>query len=248
MGTNLRRLAIAGWRSPRSRQRRRTARRPDRRGWRPTRRRRRSASTTRRRSCAGGSRATERGGRAGAATASSSRRPRRGPRPATGDVWDSGEVALATPSTIDYAGPALASRTRYFWSVRHGRDRRGVGARDLVRDRLPEPDRVEGHLDLRSRAHAERRSRNAAGPPTTPAACRATRRCSQPPPRATGSCAWTPSPASRPARRVTLEDETADDRDRRHRARQHDGGARRRPPATRTSRSPRSPTSRRARR
>jgi alpha-L-rhamnosidase len=34
-----------------------------------------------------------------------------------GDVWDSGEVAGAK-SSADYAGPALASRTRYFWSVR----------------------------------------------------------------------------------------------------------------------------------
>lgn len=35
----------------------------------------------------------------------------------TGDVWDSGTVAGAA-QTVDYAGPALASRTRYFWSVK----------------------------------------------------------------------------------------------------------------------------------
>ena len=35
----------------------------------------------------------------------------------TGDVWDSGTVSSAA-QTIDYAGPALASRTRYFWSVK----------------------------------------------------------------------------------------------------------------------------------
>src|SRR5262245_2734820 len=34
-----------------------------------------------------------------------------------GDVWDSGTVASAALST-DYAGPALKSRTRYFWSVK----------------------------------------------------------------------------------------------------------------------------------
>ena len=32
-------------------------------------------------------------------------------------VWDSGRVRSATP-WVDYAGPALASRTRYSWSVR----------------------------------------------------------------------------------------------------------------------------------
>ncbi|MDA0184783.1 glycoside hydrolase family 78 protein [Solirubrobacter phytolaccae] len=35
----------------------------------------------------------------------------------TGDVWDSGTVA-GSAQVIDYAGPALASRTRYFWSVK----------------------------------------------------------------------------------------------------------------------------------
>ena len=35
-----------------------------------------------------------------------------------GDVWDSGEVASAEPFARDYTGPALASRTRYHWSVR----------------------------------------------------------------------------------------------------------------------------------
>ena len=34
-----------------------------------------------------------------------------------GDVWDSGEVTSSSQSA-DYGGPALASRTRYFWSVR----------------------------------------------------------------------------------------------------------------------------------
>jgi len=34
-----------------------------------------------------------------------------------GDVWDSG-VVRATEPVADYAGPALASRTRYHWSVR----------------------------------------------------------------------------------------------------------------------------------
>src|SRR6201999_4019663 len=34
-----------------------------------------------------------------------------------GDVWDSGEVS-SDRNTAAYAGPALASRTRYYWSVR----------------------------------------------------------------------------------------------------------------------------------
>ena len=33
------------------------------------------------------------------------------------DVWDSREVASPEPAVV-YAGPALASRTRYYWSVR----------------------------------------------------------------------------------------------------------------------------------
>ena len=32
-------------------------------------------------------------------------------------IWDSGRVRSSTP-WVDYAGPALASRTRYSWSVR----------------------------------------------------------------------------------------------------------------------------------
>ncbi|GLY93797.1 family 78 glycoside hydrolase catalytic domain [Actinoplanes sp. NBRC 103695] len=34
------------------------------------------------------------------------------------DVWDSGRVVSAKSFDVDYAGPALASRTRYFWRVR----------------------------------------------------------------------------------------------------------------------------------
>src|SRR4051812_31249570 len=34
-----------------------------------------------------------------------------------GDVWDSGTVASADPFA-EYAGPALAPRSRYYWSVR----------------------------------------------------------------------------------------------------------------------------------
>src|SRR3954454_5135971 len=39
----------------------------------------------------------------------------------TGDVWDSGEVS-SDRNTAVYAGPALASRTRYYWSVRSWTD------------------------------------------------------------------------------------------------------------------------------
>ena len=34
------------------------------------------------------------------------------------DVWDSGRVASARSFDVEYGGPALASRTRYFWRVR----------------------------------------------------------------------------------------------------------------------------------
>ena len=34
------------------------------------------------------------------------------------DVWDSGKVASADSVLVPYAGPALKSRTRYYWSVR----------------------------------------------------------------------------------------------------------------------------------
>ena len=54
---------------------------------------------------------------AGEATASWWPRQRRRAAAGQGDVWDSGEVASSAQS-VDYAGPALASRTRYFWSVR----------------------------------------------------------------------------------------------------------------------------------
>ena len=36
----------------------------------------------------------------------------------SGDVWDSGRVASAQSFDVAYAGPALASRTRYYWRVR----------------------------------------------------------------------------------------------------------------------------------
>ncbi|WP_330278854.1 MULTISPECIES: alpha-L-rhamnosidase [unclassified Streptomyces] len=34
------------------------------------------------------------------------------------DVWDSGKVASPESTLVPYAGPALAARTRYYWSVR----------------------------------------------------------------------------------------------------------------------------------
>ncbi|MEK8142077.1 hypothetical protein NKH18_04000 [Streptomyces sp. M10(2022)] len=39
------------------------------------------------------------------------------------DVWDSGKVASADSVLVEYAGPELASRTRYYWSVRVWDDR-----------------------------------------------------------------------------------------------------------------------------
>jgi alpha-L-rhamnosidase len=44
-----------------------------------------------------------------------------------GDVWDSGRVASSDPWTT-YAGPALASRTQYHWSVRVWTDADSAGA------------------------------------------------------------------------------------------------------------------------
>lgn len=35
-----------------------------------------------------------------------------------GDVWDSGKVTSSQSSNVTYAGPALASGTRYYWEVR----------------------------------------------------------------------------------------------------------------------------------
>lgn len=35
-----------------------------------------------------------------------------------GDVWDSGKVTSSQSANVAYAGPALASSTRYFWKVR----------------------------------------------------------------------------------------------------------------------------------
>ena len=35
-----------------------------------------------------------------------------------GDVWDSGKVTSSQSSNVTYGGPALASRTRYYWKVR----------------------------------------------------------------------------------------------------------------------------------
>ena len=37
---------------------------------------------------------------------------------AQGDVWDSGPVNSAQSVNVAYAGPALASRRRYYWQVR----------------------------------------------------------------------------------------------------------------------------------
>ena len=35
-----------------------------------------------------------------------------------GDVWDSGRILSADSIDVAYRGPALHSRTRYFWTVR----------------------------------------------------------------------------------------------------------------------------------
>ncbi|KAJ6512363.1 bacterial alpha-L-rhamnosidase-domain-containing protein [Mycena vulgaris] len=37
--------------------------------------------------------------------------------PSAGEVWDSGNISSSLPYLADYAGPALQSDTRYFWTV-----------------------------------------------------------------------------------------------------------------------------------
>ena len=134
------------------------------------------------------------------ATASSWRRRRRGPPRARATC---GTRARSPRRPIRRVrGPALASRTRYFWSVRTSRGPEWAAA-DLVRDRLSEPERVEGRLDLRAARAPSARSRSRRRRPTTPAACRATRPCSRPLLPATASCASRTWPGSAPGRRVT---------------------------------------------
>ncbi|WP_443612994.1 glycoside hydrolase family 78 protein [Actinomadura madurae] len=66
------------------------------------------------------------------------------------DVWDSGKVRSSRSFDIEYAGPALRSRTRYFWRVRvwdaaHRASRWSrAGA---VRDGVPHSGRVPGDMD-----------------------------------------------------------------------------------------------------
>ena len=95
---------------------------------------------------------------------------------------------------------------------------------------LPDPERVEGRLDLRPGAHRAPHHAPRRRWPTTRAACRATRPCSPPPRPATGSCGWPqrgrvrPRPGRHARHRRRPGD--GDDRHRGHRARRHDGRAR----------------------
>ena len=50
------------------------------------------------------------------------------------DAWDSGEIDSAQPWTI-YKGKALASRSRYFWSVR-ARTTAGASGWSIVAERM----------------------------------------------------------------------------------------------------------------
>ena len=98
------------------------------------------------------------------------------------DVWDSGEVASPDPWVV-YAGRALASRTRYYWSVRvwAGGLASDVGGADVVRDGVPGGRRVERPVD--------RRPREAAGADRRPKARPTTRR-SAPPASSVARCRW----------------------------------------------------------
>ena len=70
----------------------------------------------------------------------------------TGDVWDSGEVATGDPFA-EYKGPALASRTRYYWAVKTDAwsapswfETAYLSAADWKGDWISGPQRIERRL------------------------------------------------------------------------------------------------------
>ena len=139
-------------------------------------------------------------------TASWWRRPRRRPRRARATCGTRAR-SRSDRNTAVYAGPALASRTRYYWSVRSwaGADRVGLGGRRLVRDGVREPVRVEGHWisgPAAARGGADRPRR---APRTTTAACRARDARPRPPPPAARCCAWQQRPNFFVGKAVTLD-------------------------------------------
>ena len=89
------------------------------------------------------------------------------------DVWDSGRVASADPWAT-YAGPPLASRTRYYWSVRVWTRSEGPTAtgRSPPGSRRPTWPRTSGAASG-SRAPSARASRSAAEGEADDAAIRA---------------------------------------------------------------------------
>ena len=146
----------------------------------------------------------------------------------TGDVWDSGDGRRSARQTIDYAGPALASRTRYFWAVEDApgsdwapatwfetayltpAEWKGTWISGPARTLAPAHATPQASLDdacclQGNTTLSQRRRRGRPDPARRP-----------------------PSPASRPARRSRSRTRPADGRDRRHRARQHDHGRARR--------------------
>ena len=141
-----------------------------------------------------------------------------------GNVWDSGEVASSDP-----VRRVRRPRARFTHALPLGRPHwtaTGVVRAELVRDRLPEPVRVEGQLDLRPGAHADaahqrpglRRRRllhpGQRDPVHAPRA------------RATGSCASRASPGSPQGQSVIARRRR---RDRHARERRHGARATRRP-------------------
>ncbi len=91
------------------------------------------------------------------------------------DVWASGRVASADP-WAKYAGKPLASRTRYYWSVRVWTGRESptrLGEAHLVRDGLPGRGRVARPVDRGPRARERRLARPKAKPTTRRSARRA---------------------------------------------------------------------------
>ena len=87
-----------------------------------------------------------------ARTASWWRRRRRRPPLAPGTCWDSGEVATGDPFA-EYKGPALASRTRYYWAVKTDAwsapswfETAYLSAADWKGDWISGPQRIERRL------------------------------------------------------------------------------------------------------
>ena len=118
----------------------------------------------------------------------------------TGDVWDSGQVS-SDRNTAVYGGPALTSRTRYYWSVRSwtGATASAWAPAAWFETAYLSPSQWQGTWIAGPERLAVVPTRRRARPTTT-AACRAPARSPLPPRRAT-ACSGSPRrPTSSPAR------------------------------------------------